>query len=1594
MNVSPQSSKDLFTNTTTKIDAILSTTISVNDIEIASNCFKYLHSNSMSSNHSIASIKKHQMFIIKLIEIKQYATGINELNHLNQAFNNLVNRVPINWSQSVDSSLIEIPFNGSVPETDVQLINLIVAYHFLYLQCLLQSISHNLKLVASNKDPQLNLSVFKYIPVLFLNSSHFSNWLKFALEVTPVNKEKYHKNCIKITNGYMVILDTLMKKIKSIDLKMYKTCLRLKFVEFTGEKFDSWDIATDGYVAQFLNDLKNSDYPYTSSILEQVQPASIDDLIVDLQEFSKQPTSMLLNQLQVKFLANSNVINDSRILHSITSVCLQNNDISYSFIHLITAHLSSQSEAMDMLSKGHFQILDHFTIFLKAISKNVTNITTLKLIMADLQKVFYHFRQVKRIRNLSNILYNIGNICHDEHIMALCIAYEIDIYDITQAKEDFNTLKTKVQKISNTLCEVGSAQKSTTFIKVFLDFAYRSKDKSIVIDNIFLQLLAKCISADLSVGTTIFGENSYDDTFKSSILIKQFELLERSTNPDIKTKVINHLYQSASFQDENVRCLISYHYYKINGLTEVIDLSKSPNGNNLFKCGYYLQKLINSNWDDTLFKESIHCMLNWLNDYHSIESDYLDYENDIFRSLILYLKFNGATGYIINVIDNYITARKELSNEMNLFIQYQYCDCLMKFALYSDVSESLLTLNTTLKESKINALSEVVAFNLLQLDYFINVKDFPKAMEKFNKIHKVFASRGEYNLISNENISTMEKLQNLLLISKFQLAACKINLLANNPIEAVKNARVSIKIAYSIIKKSGPNIKRNTYNEIKWETTHVLFESYKYIITTLSSLGITRDFLFYLNEFEKTNDSTVSPIVNCLHNFDILFYHICLLKDDELSNYLTKAEGYSQSEIVSTNINVNYKGNNIKGLLNSQPSEFRLPKFNSKLDITNDELLNIFRLDNDENSVLHHTLSLKTQPNFNFTLNNKHTELLDILVVSKIQLANTIKEIGQIPQLNSLHQSVQSLPNIVGDGLTNSIIDNIPILNKLVQLKDDLFKFVSHPQFKSLAAYQIKDLSSTITKCLMLISSMSNFKSNTNILHELYYLQDFPRALPFKNDRSINHTSTGAKEILPSQIEPQPIFDFHSRAVEFNIDLNLYLPDNWSIVTLDICNFTGDLVISKFTKGSHPHYINLPILRSNNTEQMVKFDDLKKNFNDIIKQSDISTKASTTSKIFTKEQRKNWWKLRFHLDLRMKDLLESVEKNWVGGFKGIFSTFAEDAVFTKFKQDFIKLILGLLPSRHISDERYMKFDDKLIGLFYNLSSYDRLSVDDLFHFLIDSLNFHAETNNYEEIMIAKFHKNFELLFDKYFNLRSNSVNEHLVLVPGSSCSFFPWESLGCFAGKSVSRVPSVELLIDMLKNRHSKTVDKSSLYYIINPGGDLRRTEEKFRPMFSKQRNWNGLTGSKPNEENLMQNIAKTDLFVYLGHGGCDQYIKTSTLFKTCLPNGPKLPPSLLIGCSSGALSDNGIFEHHGNVYNWLTCGAPMVLVNLWDVTDKDIDQFSLSVFEKWGILSNQPRIKQWNISEAVGTSRNCCTLPYLNGSAPIVYGLPLVIKQ
>ena len=153
---------------------------------------------------------------------------------------------------------------------------------------------------------------------------------------------------------------------------------------------------------------------------------------------------------------------------------------------------------------------------------------------------------------------------------------------------------------------------------------------------------------------------------------------------------------------------------------------------------------------------------------------------------------------------------------------------------------------------------------------------------------------------------------------------------------------------------------------------------------------------------------------------------------------------------------------------------------------------------------------------------------------------------------------------------------------------------------------------------------------------------------------------------------------------------------------------------------------------------------------------------------------------------------------------------------------------------------------------------------------------------------------------------------------------------------------------------------------------------------------------------------------------------------------------TLLMGCSSGSLSLNGAYTPQGAPLSYLLAGSPVIVANLWEVTDKDIDRFGKAMLDAWLIERSNAsgvcdrcelildKFKSLTINEAKGKGRSkisrkkiyesldvsngntdyhcckhrrkigsfmhkareACTLPFLIGAAPVCYGVPTGIKK
>ena len=211
-------------------------------------------------------------------------------------------------------------------------------------------------------------------------------------------------------------------------------------------------------------------------------------------------------------------------------------------------------------------------------------------------------------------------------------------------------------------------------------------------------------------------------------------------------------------------------------------------------------------------------------------------------------------------------------------------------------------------------------------------------------------------------------------------------------------------------------------------------------------------------------------------------------------------------------------------------------------------------------------------------------------------------------------------------------------------------------------------------------------------------------------------------------------------------------------------------------------------------------------------------------------------------------------------------------------------------------------------------------------------------------------------------------------------------------------------------------VDPGCGSYMLNPGGDLANTQATFEQSLKALSDWSSFVNREPSEADMKSCLQDNNIFLYFGHGSAGQYIRSRTIKKL-----ERCAVALLMGCSSGALTQAGEYESYGTPISYMHAGCPALLATLWDVTDKDIDRFSDKVLKTWGLSKDKvPRstgspvkksvkskgktkarveevVREANsipvsLDEAVAKSRDSCILKYLNGAAPVVYGIPVYL--
>ncbi|SCU84937.1 LAFA_0D12926g1_1 [Lachancea sp. 'fantastica'] len=1002
----------------------------------------------------------------------------------------------------------------------------------------------------------------------------------------------------------------------------------------------------------------------------------------------------------------------------------------------------------------------------------------------------------------------------------------------------------------------------------------------------------------------------------------------------------------------------------------------------------------------------------WVKRAEGIDEALTALELSLIHALFGVLRFNRFYSKMMTLANALLSQNGNFYEKCQTYSQRQWIIGRAGLRLDDHNDSTIPCLQTVIDVSTAGAteLTEFLDIELQSIEKDLKVAEFNQLFA-----HDLPRLRSEvFDTANARKMPTRTYVKFLLLSIKTLCTSSVLQRYCGNLQDALVDSKRALKLCQTLLRKLA-----HIDQEAQWEIFTSLCKTYKQIVDIYAQASISRDCEFYVEEFLKVCCSTSSPIVifDCL-NICLEYYR--LTGQEKLADALLRKANDTYKRID----NKECSEAKLWFLFDNDEKECLTAQLNI-MQTTNRSLYNAWSLK------LGNTLS-------NAQISASHSKVND-MNKSKILYESIVHQLDADPFFRSLKDVVSTVPSSVTAALqAQSALprcnnNSTPVKSKLPlcafssprpssltprskPLKQSFdsartirdFKklklLVETLDLEGLKIFETREISDLYSLSLSLLSSTDATKLSGPELNHNIALHDIPRYLPLKFDRMF---SAQGNEIYGSFkpkaiLQANHLFRDHMDSLQ-NIlsEKSQILDTKFDVIGIDVCGATGDLLLSKMDFETESICVRLPLGRQSSRdvdESVLSFNDAIAEMNDVISANNKSTAIEVTSKINTKEERKEWWQHRYGLDSRLSTMLKKIESSWFGGFKAFFKqSIVEQQHLDNFRLRFEEVLQRTLPTRKQfkSPNSFFRIGDAVLALFLKLDPLDADfadSMEDLIFFVFDLLLFHGEQNAYDEIDTAFLHIQLEELIHEYRKNGNQAAKlSHTFLIVSGAGHLIPWESLSFLSGNSVSRLPSIQTLVDVIKTGRNTLsprvqLDKN-LSVVLDPQGDLLRTRNTFKDVFA---DWNAnipqskvVVGEKPQESQLLDMLSDSKLFIYMGHGGGEQYVRLKKIKQL-----DSAAPSFLLGCSSAYMETKGRLESSGVVYSYLLGGSPMVLGNLWDVTDKDIDKFSSVMFHELGIMGQSSSDK--SVSEAVSIARSSCHLRYLNGAAPVVYGLPL----
>jgi hypothetical protein len=526
-----------------------------------------------------------------------------------------------------------------------------------------------------------------------------------------------------------------------------------------------------------------------------------------------------------------------------------------------------------------------------------------------------------------------------------------------------------------------------------------------------------------------------------------------------------------------------------------------------------------------------------------------------------------------------------------------------------------------------------------------------------------------------------------------------------------------------------------------------------------------------------------------------------------------------------------------------------------------------------------------------------------------------------------------------------------------------------------------------------------------------------------------------------------------NQAIErFFSQLAKVVPANWRFVALGLCP-SGEILLTSIDMADGFRARTTCIFTQDSSDYA--YNEILKPLDEIIQSSQGHLQgmdpAAATEHFSRESAKRTWWNERKKLDGDLKVLIETVETNFFGSscIREAFSGDAGQSMDSIVGDEDLScgnLALKFEAACDLSD----KTPEKATGS--NTSEVQAAAFErerlELKKLTVPKLKSQLLEFEIPESKMRKLRKDdlIDLLLEQQENRSIRLVTapqsprpESSSPATGEPCLFlildenlhrFPFEGMPMLTEKTVCRIPSLPFVLATLLERQSvskagyPSVDPVDASYVLDPENNLIETRKRLLPVIERltsQRgwDWNEAVGVIPSPTFFEKALTRENgLMLYCGHGGgqvCFSRRKVEKMIKGGNAGSNESDENgslracratvILMGCSSGRLmsvnrkSTDSLeelplyYDPEGIALSYLSAGSPCVIGNLWDVTDHDIDRYSMDLLERF-LGDSDDVSSDETLAKCVSMARTACKMRYIVGCAPVCYGVPVSLHR